>query len=98
MRNYIKKIFEVMLERAFDSVDDATRLMSMVELEDFTAYLVKQGITHFNDVSSIYRIMNQQIIKSCSGAQGDKRQLNNDELSQLIEWVPLERQTVEMRW
>jgi hypothetical protein len=96
MRNYIKKIFDALLERAFDSSDDTTRLISLVELEDFTAYLVKQGITHFNDVSSIYKQMNQQIIKGCSVAQGDKRQLNNDEVLQLIEWVPLERQTVEM--
>lgn len=94
MRNYIKKIFEVILERAFDSVDDATRMMSMVELEDFTAHLARQGITHFNDVVGIYKAMNQCIIKNVLNMAEDGRSLNSDEVAQLIEWVPLERQTV----
>lgn len=96
MRESIRSIFNALHKRAFSGLNDIDKLMAMHELAEFSEYLSGKGITYFSDLHSMYKAINSSIKNFCAEqAIEGFRPLNDEEISHLIEWVPLERSTVE---
>jgi len=97
MRERVKSIYLSLHNKAFESTDESERFAALQEISTFVEHLMSKGQTYFMDVYDIYRHINDSIRKHCMESTSEGFcPVNNEELAQLIEWLPLDRTTVEV--
>lgn len=95
MRERIREIFHDLHQMAFVETNTTNRIFAIHELGDFTEHLREKGISYFMDLMDIYKSINSTIRSLCiNNSMEGISSLTNDEISLLIEWVPLEKSTV----